>query len=167
MPASDPTSRVRLGYDSRLMDAPTTTLEFRSELGALPERVFASLTESDPLARWFCDHAASHATPGGRLTLRWSGPDASPEAFEGRWVVFRPPVACAYEGGHAGYPDGYAGRVGFELAALGGDTLLIVRHRLPARADYETIVERYRTAWPRALERLALYLRPTGRDFRV
>ena len=149
------------------MDAPLTVLEFRCELGALPERVFASLTEADPLARWFCDQAASHATPGGKLSLRWNGPGASDQAFEGRWVVYNPPVACAYEGGHAGYPDGYAGRVGFELAPLGGETMLIVRHRLPGRADYESIAERYRAAWPRALERLALYLRPAGSDLRA
>jgi len=149
------------------MDTPTRLLEFRCELGALPERVFASLTEAAPLARWFCDQADSHATPGGRLTLRWTGAGASDQPFEGRWVLFHPPVACAYEGGHAGYPDGYAGRIGFELSALGGETLLIVRHRLPGRADYESIAERYRAAWPRALARLALYLRPTGGDLRA
>ena len=73
-------------------------------------------------------------------------------------MVFQRPVACAYEGGHAGYPDGYAGRAGFEIAALGAGAIRITRHRLPARPDYEPIVEISRAAWPRALARLAAYL---------
>ena len=73
-------------------------------------------------------------------------------------MVFEPPMSCAYDGGHSGYPDGYAGRAGFELAPLGAGTVLITRHRLPARPDYEPIAAVYRGAWPRALERLVAYL---------
>jgi uncharacterized protein YndB with AHSA1/START domain len=133
-------------------------LEFRTELCAPLERIFTALTEGPHLARWFCDHAESAPTAGGRMTLRWDRPGSSAQAFEGRWVVFRRPMSCAYEGGHAGYPDGYAGRAGFELALLGAGAVLITRHRLPARPDYEPIVEVYRAAWPRALARLAAYL---------
>lgn len=136
----------------------TVLLEFRTELVALPERVFAALTEGPRLARWFCDGAESTPTPGGRLTLRWNRPGSSAQAFEGRWVVFQKPMSCAYEGGHSGYPDGYAGRVGFELAPFGAGAVLITRHRLPARPDYESIAESYRGAWPRALARLGEYL---------
>ncbi len=137
---------------------PTLRLEYRTELAAPPARVFAALTEGAELLRWFCDRAASAPIPGGRLTLSWDGPDASERPFEGHWVVLRKPGSCAYEGGHAGYPDGYAGRVGFELAPVAGGTVLITRHLLPARPDYEPIAERYRAAWPRALARLAAYL---------
>jgi uncharacterized protein YndB with AHSA1/START domain len=133
-------------------------LEFRTELCAPLERIFAALTEGSHLARWFCDRAESAPTAGGRVTLRWDRPGSSAQPFEGRWVVFRKPIACAYEGGHAGYPDGYAGRAGFELAPRGPGAVLITRHRLPARPDYEPIVEVYRAAWPRALARLAAYL---------
>lgn len=133
-------------------------LEFRTELRAPLERIFAALTEGPHLARWFCDRADSAATAGGRMSLRWDRPGSSAQAFEGRWVVFRRPVACAFEGGHAGYPDGYAGRVGFELAPLGAGVVLLTRHRLPTRADYEPIVAVYRSAWPRALARLTAYL---------
>lgn len=51
-----------------------------------------------------------------------------------------------------------ATRVGFELALLGTVAVLITRHRLPARPDYEPIVAVYRAAWPRALARLVAYL---------
>ncbi len=136
----------------------TVLLEYRTELSAPPARVFAALTGAEHLARWFCDAAESVPAPGGRLSMRWSRPGSSAQAFEGRWVVFRPTTSCAYDGGHAGYPDGYAGRVGFELAPLGTGTVLITRHRLPARPDYEPTVEVYRGAWPRALARLQAYL---------
>jgi uncharacterized protein YndB with AHSA1/START domain len=134
-----------------------TVLEFRTELGAPPERVFAALTEAAGLERWFCDAAEIHATNGGRLRLSWKSEVAS-LPFEGRWVVFEPPHACAYEGGHAGYPDGYGGRVGFELSPRPGGTTLVTRHRLPARPDYEPFAATYRAAWPRALARLSEYL---------
>lgn len=141
----------------------TTLLEFRTELEASPEQVFAALTEGPGLARWFCDSAESNPAPGGRVVMRWERPGASSQPFEARWVVFQPPMSCAYEGGHAGYPDGYAGRAGFELAPRGqGGTVLITRHRLPARPDYESIVATYRGAWPRALARLLEYLTPSS-----
>jgi len=137
----------------------TTVLEFRTELAAPPDTAFAALTEAAHLARWFCDEAESHAVEGGRVSLRWRREGASPQPFEARWVVFSRPQSCAYEGGHSGYPDGYAGRVGFELAPHGnGGTVLFTRHRLPARPDYEPVANTYRDAWPRALARLARYL---------
>ena len=140
----------------------TNVLEFRTELSAPAERVYAALTEPHHLTAWFCDAAEIQLTAGGRITLRWTRPGASAEPFEGRWVVFEPAAGCAYEGGHAGYPDGYAGRVGFELARRGERTVLVTRHRLPARPDYESVTATYRDAWPRALARLRAYLTPTG-----
>ena len=136
----------------------TLLLEFRNEFAAPPALVFAALTEAGQLARWLCDAAESDAAVGGRVVLRWSRPGASAQPFEGRWVVFRPPFSCAFDGGHSGYPDGHAGRVGFELAAGGPGTVLITRHRLPQRPDYEPIAESYRGAWPRALARLVVHL---------
>ena len=142
-------------------------LEFRTELAAPPARVFAALTEASRLAAWFCDEAESEALPGGRLTLRWTRPGSTALPFEGRWTVCQPPLACAYEGGHAGYPDGNAGRVGFELRAAGPGTVLVTRHRLPRRPEYEPIAERYRAAWPRALARLATHLGADGEPRRA
>ena len=140
----------------------TILIEFRLEIAAPPDRVFAALTEAPHLVRWFCDEAESQPAPGGRLTLRWNRPDSSAAPFEGRWVVFEAPSSCAYDGGHAGYPDAYAGRVGFEIAPGGMGAVLIARHRLPNRLDYEPIAEAYRDAWPRALARLGAYLAPGG-----
>lgn len=140
----------------------TTLLEFRTELGAPPERVYAALTEGQHLTHWFCDQADSDPTEGGKVTLRWTRDDASPEPFIGHWLVLQPPTSCAFEGGHSGYPDGYAGRVGFEIARKEGGSVLITRHRLPARPEYAPIAESYAAAWPRALIRLAAYLTPTA-----
>ena len=136
----------------------TTLLEFRTELCAPPERVYAMLTQAEHLARWFCDQAESDPTEGGKMTMRWTREGASPQPFSGHWVVLRPPTSCAFEGGHSGYPDGYAGRVGFELASRGLGSVLITRHRLPARPDYGPVAESYLGAWPRALARLVAYL---------
>lgn len=136
----------------------TIVLEFRHVVDAPPERVFAALTEPVWLARWFCDRAESTPGLGGTLVLGWDRLGESSPPFAGRWVEFRPPWACGYEGGHAGYPDGHAGRVAFELSARGAGTALTTRHTLPRRADYEPIAERYRAAWPRALARLTALL---------
>jgi len=152
------------GYACGVTNAATATilLEFRTEIVAPPGRVFAALTEAEHLARWFCDEAESHPAPGGRLLLRWTRPGSSPVPFEGRWVVFEGPSSCAYDGGHAGYPDAYAGRVGFEIAPGGPGSVLTTRHRLPNRLDYVPIAEAYRAAWPRGLVRLAEYLAAAG-----
>lgn len=130
-------------------------LEFHTELAAPPARVFAALTEGDGLARWFCDEAESEQTAGGRLVMRWTRHGSSGRPFEGRWVEFRAPETCAFEGGNADYPDGYGGRVEFELQDHDAGTVLITRHHLPGRLEYEPIAVRYRAAWPRALDRLA------------
>jgi uncharacterized protein YndB with AHSA1/START domain len=129
-------------------------LEFHTGIPAPPERLFAALTTSEGLARWFCDRAESEPLAGGRLLLRWDRPGGSGLPFEGRWTEFRPPMRCAFEGGSADYPEGYAGRVEFELAADGNGTVLVTRHILPRRPEYQPIAERYRGAWPRALARL-------------
>ena len=138
------------------MSAPIR-LEFRSAIPAPPARVFAALTQGDGLARWFCDRAESEPVARGRLVLGWSRAGGSGLPFEGRWVEMRPPERCAFEGGNADYPDGYAGRIEFELTGDGDGTVLVTCHRLPHRPEYEPIAERYRGAWPRALARLVEY----------
>jgi uncharacterized protein YndB with AHSA1/START domain len=127
---------------------------------APPEQVFAALTRAEHLARWFCDEATSDPRPGGRLTFQWTRAGASDEPYVGVWQVFDPPRACAYDGGHAGYPNGDAGHVAFALAADGPGTRLHVTHAFPPGAGYESIAERYQGAWIRALERLGHHLAP-------
>jgi uncharacterized protein YndB with AHSA1/START domain len=128
-------------------------LGYELTLAAPIARVFAALTEPGPLSRWFCHEAEVEPGVGGRIVMRWNHPGAIP--YQGRWVRFDAPRACAHEGGHAGYPGGYAGRVEFELEpAPGGGTRLAVAHRIPAGAEYEPHLERHRAAWPRALARL-------------
>jgi GTPase len=140
--------------------ADTHTMWFESTIPAEPERVFRAISEGHHLAHWFCDEARSDAAAGGTLTLRWTGPHATAEPFEGRWVRWQPPHACAFAGGHAGYPDGDAGCVEFTLEPRDGQTLLIVRHDMPATPAHAPWIETYRGAWPRALERLVEYVTP-------
>jgi uncharacterized protein YndB with AHSA1/START domain len=136
---------------------PSSDLAYELPLAAPLARVFAVLTEADHLSRWFCDEAEVEQGVGGRIVMRWHRPGAVP--YAGRWVEFDPPRACAHEGGNHAYPDGYSGRVGFTLApGAGGGTRLSILHQLPARAEYEPFIERYRGAWPRAIARLEAYL---------
>ena len=133
-------------------------LGYELALAAPIARVFAALTEPAPLARWFCHAAEVEPGLGGRIVMRWHHPGAIP--YQGRWVRFDPPRACAHEGGNADYPNGDAGRVEFELEPTpGGGTRLTVTHRIPAGVEYVPHVERYRAAWPRALARLDELLR--------
>jgi uncharacterized protein YndB with AHSA1/START domain len=133
-------------------------LEFRAALSAPAARVFAALTESGLLTRWFCDRAESEPRAGGRIVLTWSRAGQGAESFVGEWSAFEPFRACAYAGGHAGYPDGNAGLVEFSLEPRGSLTALTVRHTFPSRPGYETIAPKYGSAWPRALARLEALL---------
>jgi len=132
------------------------TLQFVLPLAAPPERVFAALTGARALEQWFCDAADSEPRVGGTLTMRWHRPRSSPEPFVATWLEFEPPRRAAFRGGHAGYPDGDAGLVRFTLEPTGdGGTSLRVDHEAPAGPVLERFVEGWRSAWPRALERLA------------
>lgn len=140
----------------------TPTLEFVSMLSAAPDRVFAALTDSRHLQRWFCDTCESEPRVNGRLVMRWDRPNSSREPFEARWVEFLPPARAGFQGGHAGYPGGNAGTVWYELVGHNGGTRLTVTHTLPALTGYEPMLEAWRSAWPRALDRLASYLKPVA-----
>ena len=153
-------ARVRARAAERDAGDPVVELEFDATLAAPPARVFSALTEATHLARWFSDSAESVTRLGGRLLLEWEAPDPAALPFEGHWTSIDPVRHCAYEGGHAGYPDGYAGLVEFSLKPEGRGTQLLVRHTLPDRKDYAPFIARYRGAWPRALERLSSYLTP-------
>jgi uncharacterized protein YndB with AHSA1/START domain len=152
-------------------------LQFSVELPAAPERVFAALTEAQSLKHWLCDACESEPRVNGRLALRWNRPaDAakgSPSSpgtrlqdpppagagpFVARWVEFLPPLRAAFQGGNPNYPAGDAGTVWFSLVAEGSGTRLEVRHAWPASADYAAHAEVWRSAWPRALERLARHV---------
>lgn len=135
-------------------------LRFVSTFAAPAELVFAALTEARHLERWFCDACECEPRPGGRLVLRWSHAGSSAEPFEACWLEFAPPLSAAYQGGHAGYPNGDAGTVGFKLARAGEGTRLEVRHELPSAGEYAAQRHAWSEAWPRALARLTGYLVP-------
>ena len=149
-----------------------SALEFSVELPAAPERVFAALTEGPALKRWFCDACESEPRANGRLVMRWTRPRGGAsgmderagaggsEPFVARWVEFTPPARAAFHGGNADYPSGDAGTVWFSLLKVGAGTRLDVRHEWPARKEYAALAQSWRSAWPRALERLASVLAP-------
>ncbi len=139
-----------------------SVLEFRLDVAAPRERVFAALTEARHLSRWFCQRAESEPSLAGRLVLEWTGPAASEEPFAGRWVQFDPHEACAWQGGHRGYPGGDSGTVLFELVALSEGTQVRVRHTFPDDPAYAPFVATYQDAWPRALRRLSDHLSPAS-----
>jgi uncharacterized protein YndB with AHSA1/START domain len=131
-----------------------TELAFDVLLAVPPARVFAAITEAGDLRRWFCDTCESEPRVNGRLLMRWAREGSSRELFEARWVQFEPPLRAGFQGGHVGYPGGNAGTVWFELAAETTGSRLCVRHELPTLQGYETLIEPWRSAWPRALARL-------------
>ena len=135
-------------------------LAFDVALATTPERVFAALTDAHELAHWFCDVCESEPRANGRLVLRWTRPGSSREAVVARWVEFAPAARAAFQGGHAGYPNGDAGTVWFSLVASASGTRLQVRHELPDADGYEAMIEPWRAAWPRALARLESHLSP-------
>ena len=137
-----------------------TELVFEATLAAPAARVFAALTEARDLKCWFCDACESEPRVNGRLLMRWTKPGSSREPFEARWVEFVPPARAGFQGGHVGYPDGNAGTVWYELSGNGTATGLRVRHELPKRLGYESLITPWREAWPRALERLQRHLTP-------
>ena len=137
---------------------PDVELEFHTAVAAPSGRVFAALTQSEHLAHWFCDEAESDPRGGGRVLLRWRGPEASKQPYAGEWVAFDAPRSCAFAGGQPEHPDGYAGRIDWTLEPANGGTLLVTRHRMPPRIEYAPVVRTYAGAWPRALERLVKYL---------
>ena len=140
------------------------TLQFDAELSAPPARVFSAITEGRHLERWFCDACESEPHEDGRLTMRWRRPGSTPWPYEATWTEFHPPLRCACTGGHQGYPNRDAGHIEFEVEPREAGARLIVRHSLPDQAEYAPHAEQYRTAWPRALARLAAYLSPTTRE---
>lgn len=146
------------------MSLAVASLEFTQSLAAPIERAFAALTEGPHLERWFCDACESAARPGGALIMHWRGAGASPLAFVARWTRFEPPAHCSYRGGHAGYPGGDASLVDLTLAPLAEGARLTVCHALPDMPEYEPFAATFRTAWPRALARLAAYLTPSPED---
>ena len=128
-------------------------LRFTLELAAPPERVYPALTEAPLLCRWLCDDCESEPRANGRLIMRWRRP-GSGAPFEARWVEFSPPARAAFQGGNSSYPNGDAGTVWFSLVPDGPATRLEIRHEWPRGDGYDAPVESWRSAWPRALERL-------------
>jgi len=137
-------------------------LTFVLDVAAPRERVFEAITEALHLEHWFCNHAVNEPRMGGRLEMHWRGAGATSEPFVGHWVQFDPHEACAYQGGHSGYPDGDAGTVLFELVPLSAGTQIRVRHTFPERDGYAPFIATYQDAWPRALRRLSAHLTPAS-----
>lgn len=135
-------------------------LTFSLPLQAPQTRVFAAVTESRHLERWFCDACESEPEDGGRLTMRWHRRRSQVWPYEATWTEFESPTLCVCRGGHEGYPNRDAGEIAFRVVAGEDGTRLEVRHTLPDAPEYEVFARRFRDDWPRALQRLVVYLAP-------
>ncbi len=137
-------------------------LTFTRPLAAPQRRVFAAVTESRHLERWFCDACESEPEDGGRLTMRWHRRRSQVWPYEATWILFDAPHRCTCRGGHEGYPNRDAGEIAFVVTAKDGGAVLEVRHTLPDSPEYEPFARRFRDDWPRALQRLEAYLAPAA-----
>lgn len=137
-------------------------LSFEVPLAAPPARVFAAVTESRHLERWFCDACESEPEDGGRLTMRWHRRHRQVWPYQATWTEFEAPARCACRGGHDGYPNRDAGDITFTVRPLAAGAVLEVRHTLPDEPAYEPFARSFRDDWPRALKRLSEYLQPQG-----
>jgi uncharacterized protein YndB with AHSA1/START domain len=135
-------------------------LTFALTLPAPQARVFAAVTESRHLERWFCDACESEPEDGGRLTMRWHRRRSQVWPYEATWTVFEAPARCTCRGGHEGYPNRDAGEISFLVRARDAGSMLEVRHTLPDAHEYEPFARQFRDDWPRALQRLEAYLNP-------
>ena len=137
-------------------------LTFQMPLPAPPARVFAAVTESRHLERWFCDACESEPEAGGRLTMRWHRRHRQVWPYQATWIEFEPNRRCTCRGGHDGYPNRDAGDITFIVHPRGAGAKLEVRHTLPDDSAYEPFVRTFRDDWPRALDRLRGYLAPAN-----
>ena len=143
-----------------------SVLAFSCTLAAPPARVFAALTEARDLERWFCDRCTSEPGAGGRLVMRWERATTPGPAYEARWLVWDPPdparpgARVSFRGGHAGYPNGDAGTISFELTPDRAGTRLSLHHEIPPGEVYARFRREWEQAWPRALARLEKLLSP-------
>jgi uncharacterized protein YndB with AHSA1/START domain len=135
-------------------------LTFELELEVSPHRVFAAVTESRHLERWFCDACESEPEEDGRLTMRWHRRRKQVWPYQATWIEFEPPGRCTCRGGHEGYPGRNAGDITFIVRPNGSGARLEVRHALPDENEYEPFARSFRDDWPRALQRLRGYLAP-------
>lgn len=135
-------------------------LNFSQPLAAPPSRVFAAVTESRHLERWFCDACESEPEDGGRLTMRWHRRRSQVWPYEATWTEFDAPHRCVCRGGHEGYPNRDAGEIAFHVVPDAGGARLEVSHTLPDAPEYEPFARQFRDDWPRALQRLVTYLTP-------
>ena len=137
-------------------------LTFELELDVPRTRVFAAVSESRHLERWFCDACESEPEEGGRLTMRWHRRRSQVWPYQATWTEFAPPERCTCRGGHEGYPNRDAGEIVFLVRERPGGATLAIRHALPDAPEYEPFARRFRDDWPRALERLRGYLSPAA-----
>lgn len=142
-------------------------LTFEQPLPAPKDRVFAAVTESRHLERWFCDACESEPEDGGRLTMRWHRRRSQVWPYQATWTTFDSPDRCTCRGGHEGYPNRDAGEIEFVVRANETGSVLEVRHSLPDEPEYEPFARRFRDDWPRALQRLHDYLASPARATRA
>ena len=129
-----------------------------AHLAAVPERVYAALTEADALTAWYwpdsmSPQATSDPVVGGRFGLTTS---SAGMAFSGEYVELEPPRRIVQTWRWAG--DDRSSRVTITLTPAGDGVDLVVVHD---QLDAETR-EKYRDGWASCLARLPDYLALTS-----
>jgi uncharacterized protein YndB with AHSA1/START domain len=106
-------------------DGERRSVRFERRFEADAQELWSALVEPDRLRGWLAE-ALVDARPGGTVELRfgdWSGG----AELRGAIRVFDPPRVLEYDWVFAGEP---ASVVRFELRPAGGETTLVVEHRL-------------------------------------
>jgi uncharacterized protein YndB with AHSA1/START domain len=134
------------------------TIEKELKIGAAPERVFAALTDSAELERWFVTAARSDPTPGGALWLFWEGEGD----VEGRYLIVEPPKRIVYEW----YDKIGTTRVSLDLSPEGdGTRLRLVEVGFGDGDDWDAFYDGLNSGWSRLLDALKTWVE-TGNETR-
>ena len=124
-----------------------------------PENVWAIVTESRHVARWFSDEAEIDLRPGGAMLLTWHGHGS----YRGRVEAVDPPRRFAFRWLRRESDDGSATLVEFILAPDGAGTRLRVVesgfHGLPwDEDDRERYAGENAAGWAHELSQLRDYV---------
>lgn len=123
------------------------------------EVVWNRLTEPRHVARWWGEHVALEATPGGRLVERWRDAAGRPVETTGTITRCEPPVSLEMTWADDGWP--VVTRVAFRLEPTPGGTRVILEHagwdRFPGE-EGPRLLDQHAAGWEHHLRSFGAYL---------
>ena len=108
------------------METSKTAVTLSVGLGCSPQRAWALMTEPGHVARWWGDHVAFEAGPGGKLVERWTDANGHAVVTTARVVAWSPPSVLDLEWADDDWPA--ATPVRFRLVGADGGTVLRLVH---------------------------------------